>query len=103
MRVVISAHNGASVEDGGNLGELRVDADLGVVDLVAAVADSGLGVVDGDHVFLDVARLRQLAVHAPAAEWSAKFDGMIRFAASKGWCDAKGRIRAHVERPASAS
>lgn len=30
------------------------------------------------------------------AEWRRKLDAMVAFAASKGWTDDQGRIRAHI-------
>lgn len=39
-----------------------------------------------------------LALHpAPDAAWRGKFDAMVAYAASKGWTDAEGCVRAHIE------
>ena len=53
-----------------------------------------------DHVWLDVAIARSLGEQSSTdPEWPAKFDGMIGYAASKGWLDEAGtHVRAHVER-----
>ena len=61
-----------------------------------------LGVVadDGAHVFIAPDTVRELAGDAVTAEWEERFSGMLGYAASKGWLDDDGRIRAHVERAA---
>ncbi len=48
------------------------------------------------HVRLSPSVLRFLSSHAGSAEWDAKFDAMISYAASKGWLDEQGRVRAHL-------
>lgn len=54
---------------------------------------------DGEHVWLDVAAARAAGAERTDDEWVAGFDGMIAFAASKGWIDDAGtHVRAHVER-----
>ena len=56
-----------------------------------------IGSRDGPgHVRLSPSVLRFLSSHAGSAEWDAKFDAMIAYAASKGWLDAQGRVRAHL-------
>jgi NAD(P)-dependent dehydrogenase (short-subunit alcohol dehydrogenase family) len=56
-----------------------------------------IGQRDGaEHVRLAPAVLRFLSGHAGEAEWEANFDAMIGYAASKGWLDAQGRVRAHL-------
>jgi hypothetical protein len=62
----------------------------------------GLGELsdDGEHVWLDVDRLRLLASTSEVGrDWDREFDAMVAFADSKGWLDARRRIRAHIERP----
>lgn len=53
---------------------------------------------DAEHVWIDVARLREeasAAVGDPA--FGERFDGMIAYASSKGWLDETGtRVRAHI-------
>ncbi|MDO8776646.1 MAG: SDR family oxidoreductase [Burkholderiaceae bacterium] len=56
-----------------------------------------IGSRDGaDHVRLSPSVLRFLSSHAGSAEWETKFDAMIGYAASKGWLDEQGRVRAHL-------
>lgn len=49
-----------------------------------------------DHVRLVPSVLRFLSSEAGNAEWDAKFDAMVQYAASKGWLDEQGRVRAHI-------
>ena len=55
---------------------------------------------DGAHAWLSIAGLRDLAGPLAADdEWMTSFDGMVGYAASKGWLSPDGSaIRAHVER-----
>ena len=56
-----------------------------------------IGSRDGaGHVRLSPSVLRFLSSHAGSAEWEAKFEAMIGYAASKGWLDEQGRVRAHL-------
>jgi hypothetical protein len=62
---------------------------------LGAVADNG------EHVFVAPDTVRALAGEAVTPEWEERFAGMVGYAASKGWLDEVGRIRAHVERATS--
>jgi hypothetical protein len=101
MIAVVSSADGevrASVEDAGSLRQLHAEF-RGVDDSAAAAALSaaGLGELSGDHVWLSVARLRAAADASP--EGAAGFDGMIAYAAGKGWMSADGtQVQAHVVR-----
>ncbi|UUZ62663.1 SDR family oxidoreductase [Polaromonas sp. P1-6] len=56
-----------------------------------------IGSRDGaDHVRLSPSVLRFLSSDAGSAEWDARFDAMISYAASNGWLDEQGRVRAHL-------
>lgn len=56
-----------------------------------------IGSRDGaDHVRLSPSVLRFLSGHAGSAEWEAKFNAMIDYAASNGWLDEQGFLRAHL-------
>ena len=87
----------ATVEDVRNLRQLHVELD-GVDDpaAAAAIAESGLGTLEGDHAWLTVAGLR--AAGEQTEPWLTEFDGMIGYARSKGWVTGD-RVRAHVVRP----
>ena len=88
----------ASVEDPGNLRQLHAEF-RGVGDdaAAAALAAVGLGTVDGDHAWLDAGALRAAGDGSPS--WGAAFDGMLAYAADKGWTSEDGtRVRAHIVR-----
>ncbi len=82
-----------------DLKSLKVVAPAGVVDPTAL---GDLGEPDGSHVWLSVPALRAAAAatvpEVDRGQWISAFDGMIAYAASKGWTDESGtRVRAHVE------
>jgi hypothetical protein len=63
-----------------------------------AAAAEPLGRVDGDHVFVDLGVLREMAGdHGQDAAWLTGLQQMVDYAAAHGWTDADGRVRAHVE------
>jgi hypothetical protein len=49
------------------------------------------------HAWVDPEVLAAVAGRADDDDWRSKLTGMLRYAESKGWVDAEGRIRAHVE------
>jgi hypothetical protein len=75
-----------------------VPADADPQALTAALAT--LGRAEGtDHVFVAPDAVSALAGETAAdPAWAEGFAGMVGYATSKGWTDADGRIRAHVER-----
>jgi len=103
MKISISANNGAAaVEllDADNFREFSVvaSADLDAATLADGAAQVGRAEGD-DHVFVDRAKLVALAgASAESEEWQKSFEGMVGYADSKGWVDADGAIRAHIER-----
>lgn len=57
-----------------------------------------LGRRAGRHLFVSAEMVRELAGPATAdAAWCAKLKGMVAYAESRGWMDADGKIRAHIE------
>ena len=63
-----------------------------------ARAAESIGRVEEGHVFVDVDALRELAGdRAQDADWLAGLNQMLEYAEAKGWTDAEGRVRAHVE------
>jgi hypothetical protein len=88
----------ATVVDAANLRQLHAEF-RGMDDAAAgaALAAAGLGTVDGEHAWLDVAALRTAG--DGSAEWLSGFDGMLEYAAGKGWTSADGSaVRAHIVR-----
>lgn len=56
-----------------------------------------LGRLKDEHVWLDIARLRALSPLAGDPDWLAGFDGVMAYAATRGWIDDSGaRVRAHL-------
>lgn len=54
-----------------------------------------VGRLEGDHLWVDPDWIRGQA--PDDAAWSAGFGKMVDYAASAGWVDAAGAIRAHIE------
>lgn len=68
-----------------------------------ALVDAAAGRLEGDHAWITVDSVRRMAAGHVGPQWDADFEGMLAFAASKGWLDeAGGSIQAHVEWPAAA-
>ncbi|MEI8051667.1 MAG: hypothetical protein WCI12_09555 [Actinomycetes bacterium] len=66
------------------------------------VAARHIGALEaGGEVVIDPAILRFLAAGEVDESWEADLEAMIDRAATKGWIDDHGRIRAHVEWPGS--
>jgi hypothetical protein len=49
-----------------------------------------------EHAWIAPGALTELAGRA-GDEWRRNLAGMLAYAASKGWCDEAGRVRAHIE------
>lgn len=104
MHVVVTGGDGpaaVSLEDAEDCGRLsvRLSGDFEASALDHALHGAHVGRYDGEHAWLAVAALRRLAAGQVPREWATAFDGMVRYAASKGWTDADGsHLRAHVER-----
>jgi hypothetical protein len=70
-----------------------------------ALVDAAAGRLEGDHAqgyraWITVDAVRRMAAGRVGAGWPEEFDGMLAFAASKGWMDPNGAsIQAHVEWP----
>ncbi|MGA2837246.1 MAG: hypothetical protein ABSF84_11680 [Acidimicrobiales bacterium] len=82
------------------------DVDQRAVDALAeALAAEGSGRIEGDDdVRVPPDALRALALRAagedgldPGPEWEEAFTAMLEWAASSGWIDDDGAVRAHVE------
>lgn len=96
MRVHLTHAGGITLSEPSVFNRLDVRVDpQAPLQLEQAIAR--IGQRDGaEHVRLAPAVLRFLSGHAGEAEWDAGFDAMIGYAASKGWLDAQGRVRAHL-------
>ena len=55
-------------------------------------------VTRGEHAFITRDTFVDLAERRGSdPEWLSRLDGMLSYAASKGWTDDRGAVRAHVE------
>ncbi|CAB4930641.1 MAG: hypothetical protein F2825_10175 [Actinobacteria bacterium] len=96
MRIVLSTTADPEVTGADDLKSLDVlaPAEIPADQLTDRLAP--LGTVEGDHAWLDVARLRA-AGRPDDEQWVAGFEGMVGYAASKGWLDPAGTaVRAHL-------
>ena len=89
-----------TLEDPGNFREFHVATDGDVPTTVAAFAGRAVASERDNHLWIDIAFLRELAGDAADAEWQAQFDGMLAYANSKGWIDEPtNRVEAHIQPP----
>lgn len=97
MIVVVDGGSGqVLMEDAENLRGLSVELRECGATQAAALLGS-LGLMDGEHVWLDIEGLRSLSPLAGDPEWVSGFDGVITYAQTKGWIDESGsRVRAHI-------
>jgi hypothetical protein len=56
------------------------------------------GTLDGDHAWISPDWLRQASGRTDDPAWSQSFEGMLAYAAKKGWVNQDGAIRGHIER-----
>ena len=99
MEIVVSSEGAPVLADPEDFRSFRV-----VVPKAAApsVVSAALDVIgrsdDGGRVFVEPRWiLEQVATLAAEIGWRQRFDGMLSYAASQGWTDPDGRVRAHVE------
>ena len=89
-----------TLEEAGNFREFHVAIDGDVAAAVAAFNGRAAASDRDNHLWIDIAFVRQLAGDAADAEWVAQFDGMLAYANSKGWIDeAANRVEAHIQPP----
>jgi hypothetical protein len=63
----------------------------------AALGDLGR-VPDDTHAWISIQELRSASGRDDVASWRSGFDGMVDYAASKGWVSDDGsELRAHIE------
>jgi hypothetical protein len=89
-----------AVLDSQNLSALHVELrDVGDKAAGKALADAGLGEMDGDYAWLLVSALRNAGKGGTGSDWGRRFDAMLDHAGRNGWADEKrSRVRAHVVR-----
>ncbi|MFC0449190.1 hypothetical protein [Rhodococcus jostii] len=93
--IIVITEREIQLDDPGTFTELAVDAvGRSREKAHAAAVSAGAGVVDGDHLWIDIDFLRGLG--PGTEEWNGKFAAMIAYAAGKGWTDTDDRVRAHI-------
>ncbi|TCZ65543.1 hypothetical protein [Roseicella aquatilis] len=65
-------------------------------DLADALGPTGQ--LDGEHVWVSPDWLRQASGRTGDAAWTGSFEAMLAYATKKGWVNAAGAIRGHIER-----
>ena len=96
----IAIADAITLEDAGNFQEFHVAIDGDVAAAVAAFDGRAAASERDNHLWIDIAFVRELAGDAADAEWEAQFDGMLAYANSKGWIDeAANRVEAHLQPP----
>jgi hypothetical protein len=70
-------------------------------ELAAALSEHGIGRLVDEDAWISVAEVRRLAAGVVGPGWEADFNGMVTYAAGKGWLSPGGEeLQAHVEWPA---
>ena len=95
MRIVVREAEPARLEDADNFRDFRVTAPAGLSDaqIAASLADAAEK-VDTAYAWIRPDWLKA----GRDRSWLDQFESMAAFAATKGWVDAAGAIRAHIER-----
>lgn len=94
--IVVVSQDGVDLEEPDDCSAFHlVGRDVGPDEVQGAV--SGIGAFDGEHAWIEQEVVRTLAEGSVGEDWDDRFDAMVTFAIGKGWVDAEGRIRAHVE------
>ncbi len=89
-----------TLEDPGNFREFHVSMDGDVAAAVAAFDGRAAASERDNHLWIDIAFVRELAGDAADAKWESQFDGMLAYANSKGWIDEPtNRVEAHIQPP----
>ena len=95
MLLRVAADGAVTLEEADNFRGFSVGAAPGVP---LARALDGIARLEGDtHAWVSPAALRRFAPQAGQPGWEKGFGKMLDYAASKGWTDAEGAVRAHIE------
>lgn len=87
-----------ALEDVDNFREFHVAIEGSVAAAVAAFDGRAAASERDNHLWIDIAFVRDLAGDAADAEWQVQFDGMLAYANSKGWIDEPAnRVEAHIQ------
>ena len=95
MFIRIGADGAVTLEEAADLRRLSIHT---AATPAADAALSRLTRADGpDHAWIAPQRIRELA-GSTAKDWNDGFAAMLAYASGKGWTDAAGAVRAHIER-----
>lgn len=98
MIVHVHEDSSISLDDPNTFTAFSVRAPGRALEQVVAAFGDDAAAGDGNHVWISISRLHALGALHGAADWRRGCDGMLAFAASKGWVDEKSRrVRAHFE------
>ncbi len=87
-----------TLEDTDNFVEFHVVAEGDAAAVVEAFGNRAALSERDNHLWIDIALVRELAGSAATAEWESQFEAMLAYAASKGWIDeAADRVEAHIQ------
>ena len=89
-----------TLEDPSNFREFHVATHGDVPATVAAFAGRAVASDRDNHLWIDIAYVRELAGDTADAEWNTQFESMLTYAATKGWIDhPTNRVEAHLQPP----
>lgn len=95
MLVRVAADGAVTLEEADNFRRFSVAA---APDAPLSSALDGIARLEGaTHAWVSPSALRRLAPQAGQPEWEEGFGKMLAYAGSKGWTDAEGAVRAHIE------
>lgn len=97
--VIVVSRNGVALEQQDDFRAFRIDVRDGLAQDALRHALAPLATLEGAHAWVSEAALRGLPAVRDDAAWQGKLDGMVAYARTRGWVDASGAIRAHIERP----
>ena len=98
MIIVVSPDTTVSLEQADDCGKFHLEArGVDAAGVSAALAAAGAGRLAGDDAFIERGAVERLAEGQVGADWAERFDGMLAYAAKKGWLDDAGAVQAHVE------
>ncbi len=96
MLIRVAADGGVVLEGADDFKRFAISAAPGAP---LASALMGIARLEGEgHAWVFPDALRRLAPQAGTPAWEEGFGKMLAFATSKGWVDAEGAVRAHIER-----
>ena len=99
MIVRIQPNSSITLENADTFAAFSIAASgMTTADIIAAFeGDAELG--DEEHVWIAISRLHALGAAHGGPGWRAGCDGMLVFAATKGWIDeSKNSVLAHIDR-----